>query len=57
MVALVGAALTTPALSARNSAVELQSHMVGRVGIEPTESETLDLQSSPLPSTGYLPIL
>ncbi len=35
MVALVGAAPTTPALSARNSAVELQSHMVGQGGVDP----------------------
>ena len=30
--------------------------MVGRAGIEPAESETPDLQSDPLPSTGYRPI-
>ena len=31
--------------------------MVGGVGIEPTEPEAPDLQSGPLPSTGYPPIL
>ena len=30
--------------------------LVGRVGIEPTESQTPNLQSGPLPSTDYLPI-
>ena len=30
--------------------------LVGGVGIEPTEPEAPDLQSGPLPSTGYPPI-
>ena len=33
------------------------SHMVGKVGLEPTTAEATDLQSAAIPITLYLPIL